>query len=64
MPRPKPTTVDRMTEQEVRSLLKQIVASARAGVRQGSSSEVGDMVVEDIRNAGIPVRDAGRTPLF
>lgn len=56
---PRPTTVDRMTEQEARSLLKQIVADARAGVRHGSSADVGDMVIEHVRRAGIRIRDEG-----
>lgn len=49
------TTVDRMTEAEVRLLLKEVVRSARAGARQGSASDVGEMVIDDLEKAGIRV---------
>lgn len=51
--------VDSLPEAEVRALLREIVDDVRAGYREGSSEEVGDMVMETLSKAGIAYGEEG-----
>lgn len=54
-PQASPSTggLDRMSEPEVRALLKELQDDVRAGVAQGSSEDIGDMVLKTLTDAGL-----------
>jgi len=47
--------VDRMTEAEVRRLLKDIVGDVRAAVAHRSSADAGDFTIDRLEKAGVKV---------
>ncbi len=48
-------TIEEMTEAECRSLLTDILECVRAGREQESSEDIGDMVSDEMRKAGLDV---------
>ena len=59
VPSGKVLVVDTMPEDRVRALLKEVLGDVQAGLDQGSSSDIGDMVVERLRRAGLDVDGEG-----